>query len=79
MSFILRQGMTIALVGTFIGLIGALSLSWLLSKLLFAVTPTDPLAFTVSALLLLLVGATASWIPSLRAARIDPMRVLRQE
>ncbi len=79
MALVLRQGLTLALIGTAVGLLGALSISPLLSKLLYGVTPTDPLTFGSSALILLAVAALACWVPSRRAARIDPMRALRQD
>jgi predicted permease len=75
----LRQGLTLACLGTLIGLVGSLSVSWLLSKFLYGITPTDPISFGCSVLVLLLAGGIACWIPSRRAARIDPMLVLRQD
>jgi ABC-type antimicrobial peptide transport system permease subunit len=76
---VLRQGLMLALVGTVFGVIAALLVSRLLSGLLYEVAPCDPIAFGGSALLLLTVAGIACWIPSARAARIDPMLVLRQE
>jgi ABC-type antimicrobial peptide transport system permease subunit len=49
------------------------------SKLLYEVAPNDPIALVGSMPLLVAVAGIACWIPSIRAARIDPMRVLRQE
>jgi predicted permease len=46
--------------------------------LLYGLQPRDPATFVLAALLLLLIGALAGWIPALRAARIDPARVLRE-
>lgn len=79
MALVLRQGLTLALVGIAAGLLGALSVSRLLSKLLYDVAPTDPVTFGSSALLLLVIAGMACWVPSRRAARIDPMLVLRQD
>ena len=76
---VMREGLTLALIGTGAGLLGALAASRLLSRLLFGVTPTDPIAFGISALLLLAVAGVACWVPSRRAAGIDPLRALRQE
>jgi len=79
MAQVLREGLTLALVGICVGLIGALTVSRLASKLLYAVSPTDPIAFGVSAVLLVAVAGAACWAPSRRASRIDPMVALRQE
>ena len=79
MAMVLRQGLSLALLGASIGLVGALLISRLLSKLLFEVTPTDPLTLGVSVLVLILVAAVACWLPSRRAARIDPVLALRHE
>jgi predicted permease len=79
MKMVLAQGITLALIGIAVGVAGALSLTHLLSNLLYGVPATDPIAFTGSALLMLAVGAVACWIPARRAARTDPMLALRQE
>ena len=78
-TLVVREGLTLALMGSVAGLISALFLSRLLSKLLYGVTPTDPITFAGAVLVLLTVAAIACWIPSYRATRIDPMIVLRQE
>ena len=79
LGLILRQGLGLAFMGVLAGLICTYALSRLLSKLLYEVTPTDPITFGTSALLLLAVAVVACWIPARRAARIDPMLALRQE
>ncbi len=79
LAMILRQGLSLALAGTAVGLIAALSLSHLLSNLLFDISPTDPSAFAASVIVLLAVAAIGCWIPSGRASRIDPMLVLRDD
>ncbi len=79
MTLMLRQGLRLALIGTAVGLVGALSVTRLLSKLLYGVPPTDPVTFGGAALLLLAVAGVACWVPSRRAARIDPMVALRQD
>jgi len=50
-----------------------------MTSLLFEVKPTDPLVYAVVALLLLLVAALASYLPALRAAKINPLDALRIE
>jgi predicted permease len=76
-TMLLRQGLTLTLLGAVIGLVGAWSVSRLLSTLLYEVAPTDPTIFGISLLLLMMVAGLASWIPSRRAARIDPVLALR--
>ncbi|HZQ51089.1 MAG TPA: ABC transporter permease [Bryobacteraceae bacterium] len=78
-ALVLRQGLALALVGALLGLTVALFAARFVSKLLYEVAPTDPIALGGSVLLLLAVAGIACWMPSVRAARIDPMRVLRQE
>jgi predicted permease len=76
-ALLLRHGLALALAGALIGLVGAWSVSRLLAKLLYEVAPTDPATFGISLLLLMLVAGLASWLPSRRAARIDPVLALR--
>ncbi len=78
-ALVLRQGLALALIGALLGLTAAFFAARFVSKLLYEVAPTDPLALGGSALLLLAVAGLACWLPSVRAARVDPMRVLRQE
>ena len=73
MRLFLQQGLTLVLSGALIGLVGTWSISRLLSKLLYDVTPTDPVTFGLSLLLLITVAGIACWIPSRGAARIDPI------
>jgi ABC-type antimicrobial peptide transport system permease subunit len=79
MALVLRQGLALALIGTAAGVLGALTISRVLSKLLYGVTPTDPITFASSAFLLLAVAGMACWVPSRRAARVDPMLALRHD
>ena len=79
MGLVLRQGLALAIAGAGAGLLGALLVTRLLSKLLYGVTPTDPATFGIAVLLLLAVAGVASWLPARRAARTDPMLALRQE
>ncbi len=76
---VVRQGLTLAVVGVVIGLAGAFLLSSLLASLLFGVAPTDlPTYVTVTATL---VGVAwlACWVPATRAARVQPSRALEAE
>jgi len=61
-------GLAVAFVGT-----------QLLSSLLYEVSPTDPLTFVVTSVILAMVAFAATYVPARRAARLDPIRLLRQE
>jgi predicted permease len=77
LSLVLRQGGSLALIGIALGGVGALFLTRLLSGLVYGVSTTDPLAFGGVVALLAAVALLASWLPARRAARVDPMDVLR--
>jgi putative ABC transport system permease protein len=79
MRMIVGQAMTLAAVGLAAGGIGAWLLTRLMQKLLFGVTPSDPLTFAGVAAILALVAAVAASIPGLRATRVDPVIALRSE
>jgi predicted permease len=79
MRMILRQGLALAIVGAALGLVGALIVSHLMAGLLYGVTPTDPLTFVGVTLVLTAVALAASYIPALRAMRVNPLVTLRYE
>ena len=74
-----RQGMTAPLIGIGIGLAGAAAVTRFLSILLVGVSPLDPVTFAIVLALLGTVALVANFLPARRAARLDPMRVLREE
>lgn len=76
---VMRQGLAVAVAGLVLGLFGALVLSRFLDTLLFEVSPTNPLAFMLSALGVLLVALLASYLPARRAAAVDPLVALRAD
>jgi predicted permease len=78
-GMIVRQGLVLALVGVGIGLAGALALSRLISSLLYGIAPHDPVTLGAVTLGLLAVAGVASWLPAMRAARIDPIEALRAD
>ena len=79
LRMVLGESTWIAVIGVAAGTCSALALVRLIASMLYELKPYDPLTFTASAALLLLVGLAASWIPARRAASLDPMRALRHE
>jgi ABC-type antimicrobial peptide transport system permease subunit len=79
MRLILISGAKLAAVGCVLGLVGAVADSTLMRSLLFGVSPFDPVVLTLAAVGVLLLAVSASTLPALRAASIDPMQALRGE
>ncbi|HEY7182258.1 MAG TPA: FtsX-like permease family protein, partial [Blastocatellia bacterium] len=79
LKLIVTQGMTLALIGTGIGLGASLALTRLMQSLLFEVSPTDPFTFAGLAALLSVVAMLACYLPARRATKVDPMIALRSE
>ena len=76
---VLREALSVAVVGALAGLGVALMVGRLLRGLLVGVAPLDPLTLTLAAAALVLAAGLAAWLPARRAASIDPALVLRQE
>jgi putative ABC transport system permease protein len=76
---IVRQGLTPVTLGLSVGVAGALVTTRVLTRLLFAVEPTDPPTYAAVAAVLAAVAACACLAPAQRAAAIDPMRALRAD
>ncbi len=76
---VLRQGMSLALIGIGIGLAAALLLTRLIESQLFGVQASDPVTFAAVAILLGTTALVANLVPALRAMRVDPAVVLREE
>ena len=74
---IVREGMVPALIGIAIGGIAALASAALLNRLVYGISASDPVTLAAVAGLLALVALLACLIPAFRAARVDPLRVLR--
>ena len=78
-GMIAGQGLSLTGVGLAIGLTGAVAAGAALRSMLFQLSPYDPVTFGAVLLLMLLVGAGATWLPALRAVRVQPSITLRSE
>jgi putative ABC transport system permease protein len=78
-KLVVRQGMTLALIGMAVGLIAASALTRVMKNLLFEVSAADPLTFISVTLLLGLIALIACYLPARRATRVDPLIALRHE
>jgi predicted permease len=76
---VLKDGLQMAAMGAAMGLIGAWATQKLIARLLFGVSPVDPLTLAGSAVFLVAVVLAACWAPARRAARVDPCMALRAE
>ncbi len=76
---ILRQSMALAVLGVALGLVLAFGFRGVMSELLFGVGALDPVTLGGVAAILLAVAAAASYVPALRATRVDPANALRSE
>lgn len=78
-AMVLRQGMTMVLVGIVLGLGVAAGVSRLMESLLFEIGGTDPRIYAALATFIAAVAAVACWLPARRATRVDPIIALRSE
>jgi predicted permease len=79
LRLVLNHGMKMALGGVALGLLVALGLTRLMSKMLFGVSATDPVTFVVITVLLVTVALLACLLPAWRATKVDPLTALRSE
>jgi putative ABC transport system permease protein len=79
LRLVLGQGLTLAAMGLALGLAGAVAATRVLSSMLFEVKATDPWTYAAVAAVLGVVAMAASFVPAVRAARVDPLVALRQE
>jgi predicted permease len=79
LQLVMRQGMSLVVIGLVLGILGAIGVTRYLATQLFGVDPTDPATFALVAVGLALVALVATLVPALRATRVDPLVALRQE
>jgi putative ABC transport system permease protein len=75
----LLQGLRVTLIGCLAGLALSLASGRLLAGMLYGVSPVDPITYIAVLVLILAVATAASLFPAWRAARVDPVQILRQE
>ena len=79
LGLIARRGLTLALIGVAAGVVIAVVMTRLLAGMLYGIRPTDPLPLQPRRCVFLLVSIVASSMPAYRAARMDPMKTLREQ
>jgi putative ABC transport system permease protein len=76
---VLNRGVKQLLIGTVLGISAAVAVCRLMARLLFQVSPNDPVTLSIVTALLLTTGLTACWVPARRATKLNPVDVLRNE
>jgi putative ABC transport system permease protein len=79
MRMVVGHGLSLAVVGIAVGLVGAWLVTESMRTLLYGVSPHDPVTYTAIALLLTAIAVSASYLPGRRAVRVDPTLTLRSE
>ncbi|HEX4682932.1 MAG TPA: ABC transporter permease [Gemmatimonadaceae bacterium] len=79
LGMVVRRGLGLAAAGIACGIAGALLVTRLMQGVLYGVSSADPPTYSLVAVVLLTVAALASWLPALRASRVDPLVALRAE
>jgi putative ABC transport system permease protein len=79
LGMILRQGLSMALIGGGVGLLVSIGATRLLGGLLYGVRPLDPLTYVMACLLILVIAAVASLLPARRVVSIHPSNALRND
>jgi ABC-type antimicrobial peptide transport system permease subunit len=79
LRMVLRDAAALLLTGIVMGVVASLASASVFQTMLYGVAPRDPLVLSVVCISIALTGLLAAYIPSLRAASIDPMQALRAE
>ena len=79
LRLVMRDAAIVLVAGVAAGLLGSVWITRLVRQLLFGLTPNDPSTLTLAIAAMVMVAFVATYIPALRASRLDPMRVLREE
>jgi putative ABC transport system permease protein len=79
LGLVLRDGVRLGGLGILVGVAGAMGATRLLSSQLYGVKAIDPSVFAIVALVLVAIATSAAYLPARRAARVDPINVLRDE
>jgi ABC-type antimicrobial peptide transport system permease subunit len=79
LQMVLNNGLKLAAIGVFLGTAGGIAVARLIASLLFGVAPTDVQTFIGVGAVLFIAALAASYVPALRATRVDPMVALRYE
>jgi putative ABC transport system permease protein len=79
LSLVVGHGLRLCTAGIVLGVVSAFALTRTMSSMLVGVKATDQATFAAMAALFFLIAALASWLPALRAARLDPTAALREE
>jgi len=76
-DMVVWHGMRLAIAGVILGIGAAFALTRLIATSLYGVKSWDPTVFIAVPFLLSLVALAATWMPAVRASRLDPMKALR--
>jgi putative ABC transport system permease protein len=77
LRLVVRQGLILAGIGVGVGIVGALAATQMMRSMLFNVGPRDLLTFVIAPIAFLVIALLASYLPALRATKVDPMEALR--
>jgi ABC-type antimicrobial peptide transport system permease subunit len=75
----LRESVLLIVTGTLIGIPLSLAMSWTIRSQLFGIQPGDPRAMCIAVAIVFLFAIVASWVPTYRASRLDPVAALKVE
>jgi predicted permease len=78
-ELVLRQSLGLAVLGSALGMAGAVAVTRLMGRFLFETSPLDPLTYAIVPVLFCLLALMAAWSPARRAANVDPMVALRND